>query len=157
MSLYELTIPTISGSEESLSLYKNQVLLVVNTASGCGFTPQFSGLQTLYETFKDKGFTILGFPCNQFGNQEPLSSVEAAQSCQLNFGVTFPMFAKINVNGENAHPLFTYLKKQTKGFLGEDIKWNFTKFLINRNGDVVHRFAPTTEPKDIAKYIEALL
>ena len=131
---------------------------MVNTASKCGLTPQFKGLEALYETYKDKGLMVLGFPCNQFANQDPASDDEISQFCELNYGVTFPMFAKIDVNGDGAHPLFKHLKTAAPGLLGsEAIKWNFTKFLVDRNGKVVERYAPTTEPEKIAKDIEKLL
>jgi len=133
-------------------------MLVVNTASKCGFTPQYEGLEALYKKYKDQGFVVLGFPCNQFGRQEPGSASDIEEFCQLNYGVSFPMFAKIDVNGDDADPLFTYLKKSQKGILGsENIKWNFTKFLVNRDGDVAARFAPTVKPKDLTKDIESLL
>lgn len=157
MTVYSFTVKTMDGTEKSLADYKGKVLLIVNTASRCGFTPQFQGLQELYDTYKDKGFEILGFPCNQFGNQDPDSNEEILNFCQTNYGVTFPMFQKIDVNGENAHPLFQYLKKATKGMLTENIKWNFTKFLVNKEGEAVERFAPQTKPESIAKHIEKLL
>ena len=157
MTVYSFTVKTMDGTEKSLADYKGKVLLIVNTASRCGFTPQFQGLQDLYDTYKDKGFEILGFPCNQFGKQEPDSNEEILNFCQTNYGVTFPMFQKIDVNGENAHPLFQYLKKATKGMLTENIKWNFTKFLVNKEGEAVERFAPQTKPESIAKHIEKLL
>ena len=156
--IYEFEVQTITGGKVGLDTYKNQVMLIVNTASKCGFTPQYEGLETLYEEYKDKGLVVLGFPCNQFGGQEPGSESDIAEFCQLNYGVSFPMFAKIDVNGDGAHPLFKYLKKSQKGILGsEKIKWNFTKFLVNRDGDVTARFAPTAKPKDLAKDIESLL
>ena len=133
-------------------------MLVVNTASKCGFTPQYEGLEKVYQQYKDKGLVVLGFPCNQFGAQEPGGKEEIQEFCQLNYGVSFPMFDKIDVNGHNTHPLYEYLKKQATGVLGsESIKWNFTKFLVNRDGKVVDRFAPTTKPEDMARDIEALL
>jgi glutathione peroxidase len=156
-TLYNLTAKRINGEEQSLSDYQGQVLLIVNTASKCGFTPQFEGLQSLYDRYKDRGFTILGFPCNQFGNQDPGDESEIASFCQLNYGVTFPMFAKVDVKGPNAHPLFQHLTQQAPGFLTKTIKWNFTKFLIDREGRVVDRFAPTTKPEEIAAEIEKLL
>ena len=138
--------------------FKGQVVLVVNTASKCGLTPQFKGLESLYETYKDRGLMVLGFPCNQFAGQDPASNDEISEFCQLNYGVSFPMFAKIDVNGDSAHPLFKHLKSAAPGLLGsEAIKWNFTKFLVDRNGQVVERYAPTTEPEKIAKDIERLL
>ena len=157
-NIYEIDVKKIDGNHVPMSEYKGKVLLIVNTASKCGFTPQFKGLETLYEENKDKGLEILGFPCNQFGRQEPGSESEIAEFCLLNYGVSFPMFAKIDVNGDGADPLFKYLKKSQKGILGsEKIKWNFTKFLVNRDGNVIARFAPTVKPKDIAKDIEKLL
>lgn len=142
MHLYDIEVPKIDGSTYPLSQYKGDVLLIVNTASECGLTPQFEGLQKLYDTYRDKGFTILGFPSNQFGKQEPGSGKEAPTNCQLNYGVTFPMHEKIEVNGDNAHPLYNYLKSQKSGIFGDKIKWNFTKFLVDRDGQVVKRFSP---------------
>jgi glutathione peroxidase len=157
-SIYDFSVPTITGEEKSLADYKGKVLLVVNTASKCGFTPQFAGLESLYTKFADKGFAVLGFPCNQFGSQDPGSNDEILSFCQQNYGVSFPMFAKIDVNGSNAHPLFEYLKEQAPGVLGSKaIKWNFTKFLVDRNGKVVSRYAPATKPADIEADIAALL
>lgn len=157
-SIYDYTATTITGKEQPVSDFKGQVLLIVNTASKCGFTPQFKGLEKLYEAYKDKGLNILGFPCNQFAGQDPGSNDEISQICELNYGVTFPMFAKIDVNGDGAHPLFKHLKTAAPGLLGsEAIKWNFTKFLVDRNGNVVERYAPTTEPEKMAKDIEKLL
>ena len=156
--IYEFEVQTITGDKARLGSYENQVMLIVNTASKCGFTPQYEGLEAIYKKYKDQGFVVLGFPCNQFGSQEPGSESDIAEFCQLNFGVTFPMFAKIDVNGNDADPLFKYLKKSQKGILGsEKIKWNFTKFLVNRDGEVVARYAPTVKPKDLTKDIEALL
>lgn len=157
MHLYDIEVPKIDGSTYSLSQYKGDVLLIVNTASECGLTPQFEGLQKLYDTYRDKGFTILGFPSNQFGKQEPGSGEEAAANCQLNYGVTFPMHEKIEVNGDNAHPLYNYLKSQKSGIFGDKIKWNFTKFLINRDGQVVKRFSPQKTPENLKQDIENLL
>lgn len=146
------------GNASSLEDYRGQVLLIVNTASKCGFTPQFAGLETIYEEYKEQGFTILGFPCNQFGGQDPGSNDEITEFCQLNYGVSFPMFGKIDVNGGDADPLFAHLKQAAPGALGSQrIKWNFTKFLVNRAGDVVKRYAPTTKPEAIASDIQALL
>ncbi|MFT4767133.1 MAG: glutathione peroxidase [Glaciecola sp.] len=146
------------GSEKSLEDYRGQVLLIVNTASKCGFTPQFAGLESVYKEYKEQGFTILGFPCNQFGGQDPGSNDEIMEFCQLNYGVSFPMFGKIDVNGGDADPLFKHLKQAAPGALGsQGIKWNFTKFLVNRAGDVVKRYAPTTKPDAIASDIQALL
>ena len=156
--IYEFEVQTITGDKAGLDSYESQVMLIVNTASKCGFTPQYEGLEALYAKFKDQGLVILGFPCNQFGGQEPGSESDIAEFCQLNYGVSFPMFAKIDVNGDDADPLFMYLKKSQKGILGsEKIKWNFTKFLVNRDGEVIARFAPTVKPKDLTKDIESLL
>ncbi|MFP7735140.1 glutathione peroxidase [Priestia aryabhattai] len=158
MSVYEYSAKTIKDEEVSLSNYQGDVLLIVNTASKCGFTPQYKDLQALYEEEKENGLTVLGFPCNQFGGQEPGSSNDIEQFCELNYGVSFPMFAKVDVKGEHAHPLFTYLAEQAPGLLGsKGIKWNFTKFLVNRQGEVVKRYAPQTAPKDIQKDIKELL
>lgn len=157
MSIYDFTVKGRAGEDVSLSTYKGKVLLVVNTATGCGFTPQYEGLQKLYDKHKDKGFEILDFPCNQFANQAP-GTIEDIQSfCTLNYGTTFPRFAKIDVNGKNASDLFKFLKKEKKSALGSSIKWNFTKFLIDREGNVVKRFAPTDTPESIEQDIVALL
>ena len=157
-SIYDYEVNTISGKASPLADYKGKVLLIVNTASKCGFTPQFTGLEALYSELQEQGFEILGFPCNQFLKQDPGSDSEISEFCSLNYGVTFPMFSKIDVNGDNTHPLYNFLKTQAKGMLGsEKIKWNFTKFLVNREGEVVKRYAPNTEPKDIAADITALL
>lgn len=156
-SIYDFSAKTIDGEEKLLSDYKGKVLLIVNTASKCGFTPQFEGLQNLYEKFKDHDFEVLGFPCNQFGHQDPGANEEINQFCQKNYGVTFPMFSKVDVKGKNAHPLFDFLTSKQKGILGEQIKWNFTKFLINHEGKVVKRFGPQKNPETIEKDIEALL
>ena len=148
----------LTGGEELLTRYAGKVLLIVNTASKCGFTPQFAGLEALYTRYKNRGFEVLGFPCNQFGAQEPGSADEIGSFCQKNYGVTFPMYARIDVNGDNAHPLFQHLKKEARGLLGsEGIKWNFTKFLVDRDGSVVRRFAPAATPESLAVDIEALL
>ncbi|USL44456.1 glutathione peroxidase [Priestia megaterium] len=158
MSVYEYSAKTIKDEDVSLSNYQGDVLLIVNTASKCGFTPQYKDLQALYEEEKENGLTVLGFPCNQFGGQEPGSSNDIEQFCELNYGVSFPMFAKVDVKGEHAHPLFTYLTEQAPGLLGsKGIKWNFTKFLVNRQGEVVKRYAPQTAPKDTQKDIKELL
>ncbi|MDA3130524.1 glutathione peroxidase [Aliibacillus thermotolerans] len=154
MSIYDYTVTTIHGEEKSLKNYEGQVLLIVNTASKCGFTPQFEELQQLYEKYRNEGFVVLGFPCNQFGNQDPGTNEEIESFCKMNYGVTFPMFAKIDVNGENAHPLYKYLTKETSGILSDKIKWNFTKFLINREGKVVDRFAPQVKPHTLESNIE---
>ncbi len=157
-SLYDFTAKAIDGTEVSLTAYRGQVTLVVNTASKCGFTPQFKGLEALYASYKERGFSVLGFPCNQFMHQDPGSDAEISSFCEMNHGVTFPMFAKIDVNGEAAHPLFKYLASEAPGLLGSKaIKWNFTKFLVDRQGQVLRRYAPTTEPSQIASDIEALL
>lgn len=157
-SIYDFEVNTISGKTVPLSNYKDKVLLIVNTASKCGFTPQFSGLETLYKELHDEGLEVLGFPCNQFLKQDPGSDSEISEFCSLNYGVTFPMFSKIEVNGDNTHPLYKYLKSEAKGMLGsEKIKWNFTKFLVNKEGEVVKRYAPNTEPKDISSDIKELL
>lgn len=157
MSIYDFIAKDIHGTEISLSKYKGKVLLIVNTATSCGFTPQYEGLQALYEKYQSKGLEILDFPCNQFGNQAPGTEAEIVSFCQLNYNVTFPQFAKIEVNGEGEHPLYTYLKKQKGGFLGSKIKWNFTKFLVDRNGNVIARFASTVTPEKIEAQIEKLL
>ncbi len=158
MSVYEFRAKTITGEEKPLSEYSGKVLLIVNTASKCGFTPQYKGLQQLYEKYKDEGFVVLGFPSNQFGSQEPGNEAEISEFCELNYGVTFPMFAKIDVKGGGAHPLFRYLSKSAPGVLGTtSIKWNFTKFLIDRNGRVVRRFAPTDTPEKLETPIRELL
>lgn len=157
-SIYDFKATRLNGEEVELDAYRGKVLLIVNTASECGFTPQYAGLETLYLNLKGKGFVVLGFPCNQFGAQEPGDATAIEQFCQVNFGVTFPMFAKIEVNGENTHPLYAYLKHEAAGLLGtEAIKWNFTKFLVDRDGQVVERYAPATKPEDLAEAIEALL
>jgi glutathione peroxidase len=150
MNLYEFTVTTIDGQTETLDTYRGQVLLIVNVASKCGFTNQYAGLEALYRRYRDKGFTILGFPCDQFGHQEPGSEAEIQSFCSLTYEVTFPLFAKIEVNGGGTHPLYTYLKKAQPGLFGsEAIKWNFTKFLVNREGQVLKRYAPTDTPEKI--------
>jgi len=156
--IYAFEAETINGKKVKLDNFKDQPMLIVNTASKCGLTPQYEGLEKLYKEYKEQGLVVLGFPCNQFGRQEPGSESEIEEFCQLNYGVSFPMFAKIDVNGRDADPLFKYLKNTKKGLLGsEKIKWNFTKFLVNRDGEVVARFAPTVKPKELASEIEALL
>ena len=156
--VYEFKGITMQGNEVALSDFKGKVLLIVNTASKCGFTPQFKGLEALYKDYSGKGLEILGFPCNQFGHQDPGSNDDINSFCELNYGVTFPMFQKIDVNGDSAHPLFKYLKAQAPGLLGtQAIKWNFTKFLVDKNGKVVDRYAPTDTPEKIAKDIAKLL
>jgi glutathione peroxidase len=157
-SVYDFACQTPGGKKKSLGDYQGKVLLVVNTASKCGFTPQFEGLEQMYEKYKDRGLEILGFPCNQFGKQDPGSNDEIMEFCQLNYGVSFPMFGKIEVNGGGTDPLFKYLKKEAPGALGtQRIKWNFTKFLIDPSGEVVKRYAPTVKPKDIEKDVKKLL
>jgi glutathione peroxidase len=158
MKLYEIEVNTIDGKTITLEAYKNRVMLVVNVASKCGFTPQYEGLQRLYDTYKDKGFVVLGFPCNQFMNQEPLDAQQIKSFCSLTYDVDFPLFAKVDVNGANTHDLFVYLKQQQPGILGsQSIKWNFTKFLISKEGDVLKRYAPQTTPKEIEYDIRKLL
>jgi len=153
-TVYDFSAKTIDGKARKLADYEGKVLLVVNTASQCGFTPQYKGLEALYKKYKDKGFAVLGFPSNQFGHQEPGPESEIAEFCEMNYGVTFPMFSKIDVNGADAHPLYKYLTSTKKGLLGsEAIKWNFTKFLVDKDGKVVERYAPTTKPEDLEKDI----
>jgi glutathione peroxidase len=158
MSVYDFSAARLDGHAEKLDAYRGQVLLIVNTASACGFTPQYAGLETLYEKLHGAGLTVLGFPCNQFGAQEPGAEAEIGAFCSKNYGVTFPMFAKIDVNGDGAHPLYKYLKDAKPGLLGtEGIKWNFTKFLIDRTGEPVARFAPQTKPEELEAPIKELL
>lgn len=157
MEFYNFKANKMNGQEVSMSDYKGKVVLVVNTASKCGLTPQFEGLEALYKEYKDQGLEILGFPCNQFANQEKGSNEEIHEFCQLNYGVNFTMFEKIDVNGKNAHPLYKYLKNEAKGLLSKEIKWNFTKFLIDSEGNIVKRYAPTVEPLKIKDDIENLL
>ena len=157
-SIYEFAVDDIHGKKVKLSHYRDRVLLIVNTASKCGFTPQYKGLETLYAKYHKKGLDVLGFPCNQFGAQEPGTEDEIAQFCELNFGVTFPLFAKVDVNGDDAAPLFKYLKAEKPGLLGiEAIKWNFTKFLVDRKGRVLARYAPQDTPESLAADIEKAL
>jgi len=156
-TVYDFTVTKTNGEKLSLKEYEGKLLLLVNTASKCGFTPQFKGLQELYETYKNERFEVLGFPCDQFRNQEFASIEETTRFCQVNYGVTFPIFAKIDVNGPNADPLFTFLKDQKRGVLSNAIKWNFTKFLIDRDGQVLQRYAPTTEPEKINEDIQKLV
>jgi glutathione peroxidase len=157
-SVFDFGARRLDGAEASLDEFRGQVLLIVNTASACGFTPQYAGLENLYRRYRDRGFAVLGFPCNQFGAQEPGAAAEIAAFCQGRYGVSFPLFAKVEVNGPAAHPLFGWLKRAAPGVLGtEAIKWNFTKFLIDREGRVVRRYAPATAPADIDTDIEALL
>ncbi len=158
MSLYEYNITTIDGRIETMETYRGQILLIVNVASKCGFTSQYAGLEALYRRYRDKGFTILGFPCDQFGHQEPGSEVEIQSFCSLSYDVTFPLFAKIEVNGSGTHPLYAQLKKAQPGLFGsEAIKWNFTKFLVNREGQVLKRYAPTDTPEKIEDDLKKLL
>lgn len=157
MSIYDYSVTDKAGEQVSMKEYENKVLLIVNTATGCGFTPQFEGLQDLYEKYKDAGFEILDFPCNQFGNQAPGSEEEITDFCNSRYGITFSQFAKIDVNGANEDALYTYLKAQKGGVLGSKIKWNFTKFLVDRQGNVVGRFAPTTTPEALEAEIEKLI
>lgn len=156
-TVYDFSVKKANGEMQSLKEYAGKVLLIVNTASKCGLTPQFAGLQKLYEQYKDQGLEILGFPCDQFNNQEFDSIEETTSFCQMNYGVTFPIFAKIDVNGEHEDPLFTHLKRQQRGMLSSAIKWNFTKFLVDKQGRVVDRYAPTTEPEKIESDIIRLL
>ena len=158
MSIYDFKVQAADGSQVDMNDYRGQVLVIVNTASKCGFTPQFDGLEKLYQQYKDQGFTVLGFPCNQFRNQDPGSNDEIVEFCQVNYGVTFPMMAKIDVNGSDADPVYQWLTSQAKGFLGsKSIKWNFTKFLVGRDGEVLERFGSQDEPAKMAKSIEAAL
>jgi glutathione peroxidase len=157
MNVFQFNVLDIYGNEVSLSQFEGKVLVIVNTASKCGFTPQFKELEELYQQYKDKGFVVLGFPCNQFMNQDPGTNEEILSFCEINYGVTFPMFAKVDVNGQSAHPLYQYLTKETKTLLSEAIKWNFTKFLIDRKGNIVERFAPQVAPTKMKKEIEKVL
>jgi len=158
MSIYEIAATTIDGRNQTLADYRGQVLLVVNVASKCGFTPQYTGLEALYRKYKDSGFTVLGFPCDQFGHQEPGDEAEIQRFCSTKYEVSFPLFAKIDVNGPHTHPIYQFLKSEKSGLFGtEGIKWNFTKFLIDREGNVVKRYAPTTTPDKIAGDLEPLL
>ncbi len=157
-SIYDFSATSIDGKPIDLSAYRDKVLLIVNTASECGFTPQYMGLQELYDKYASQGLVVLGFPCNQFGQQEPGNAIAIRSFCEARFGVTFPLFAKIEVKGENAHPLYKYITKVAPGILGtEAIKWNFTKFLVDRSGNVVKRYASLTKPDDLEKAIQALL
>ncbi len=157
MDLYDINVLDKKGVETSLKEYENKVLLIVNTATGCGFTPQYDGLQKLYDKYKEKGFEILDFPCNQFGNQAPGNNEEISNFCTINYGVSFAQFSKIDVNGKNEAPLYTFLKSKKGGIAGKKIKWNFTKFLIDRNGNVIERFPPITKPEKIQLFLEKLL
>ena len=157
-SIYDFSAKTIDGDEQSLGAYHGKALLVVNVASKCGFTPQYKGLEALYEKYRDQALVVLGFPCDQFGHQEPGDEEEIKNFCSLNYDVQFPLFAKVDVNGANTHPLYKYLKSEAKGLLGsESIKWNFTKFLVGKDGKVVRRYAPTDTPESIAKDVAAAL
>ncbi|MCC8976256.1 glutathione peroxidase [Bradyrhizobium brasilense] len=156
-TVYDFTAKSLAGDDVPLQRFEGQVLLIVNTASACGFTPQYKGLQELYAGLSPRGFAVLGFPCNQFGAQEPGDAKQIAAFCETNYAVTFPMFAKIDVNGSGAHPLYEHLKREKSGLLGPAIKWNFTKFLVDRAGKVVARHAPTARPEGLRKDIEALL
>jgi glutathione peroxidase len=155
--VHDFTAKSLAGEDIPLKRYEGQVLLIVNTASACGFTPQYRGLEALHKTLNPRGFSVLGFPCNQFGSQEPGDSRRIEEFCASNYAITFPMFEKIEVNGQNAHPLYQYLKNAKSGLLGASIKWNFTKFLTDRSGKVVARHAPTTNPEGLTREIEALL
>ena len=157
MTIYDIEVQKPNGDAYKLDAYKNKVMLIVNTASECGFTPQIEGLQALYYKYKNQDFIILGFPCNQFGGQEPGTGEEATQNCKINYGVSFPMHEKIDVKGEQQHPLFKFLTEAQNGFFNEKIKWNFTKFLVDKNGDVVQRFSPQKKPSQLESEIEALL
>jgi glutathione peroxidase len=158
MSLYDIDVTTIQGQVESLGVHRGKVMLIVNVASRCGFTPQYEGLEALYRKHRDRGFVVLGFPCDQFGHQEPGGEAEIAQFCERTFGVSFPMFAKVNVNGPGAHPLFRRLTAAKRGFLWtRRIKWNFTKFLVDREGVVKRRFGSLTKPESLERHVEALL
>ena len=156
-SIYDFSATSLAGEDTPLKRFEGKVLLIVNTASACGFTPQYKGLEALQQRYGARGFSVLGFPCNQFGRQEPGSAAEIGQFCSSNYAVSFPMFDKIDVNGDNAHPLYQYLRREKSGLLGSSIKWNFTKFLIDRSGKVVGRYAPTTTPESLTNDIEALL
>ncbi|MFT0878824.1 glutathione peroxidase [Rhodopseudomonas sp. G2_2311] len=156
-SIYDFTAKSLAGKDVALKQFEGKVLLIVNTASACGFTPQYKGLEALQQKYGARGFSVLGFPCNQFGAQESGDEAQIAQFCSVNYGVTFPMFAKIDVNGAGAHPLYKFLKDEKGGLLGSAIKWNFTKFLVDRSGRVVSRHAPTTTPEALSKEIETLL
>lgn len=156
-NVYQFEAELLDGKNKSFADYEGKVLLIVNTASKCGFTPQFTGLEKLYQQYKDQGFLVLGFPCNQFGGQDPGSNEQIGVFCQKNYGIDFPMFAKVDVKGSEAHALFRYLTNNSKGVLGNGIKWNFTKFLIGKDGTVLHRYAPTTKPEALQEDIEKAL
>jgi glutathione peroxidase len=158
MSIYDIEVTTIEGQPQKMDAYRGKALLVVNVASKCGFTPQYAGLEALYEQYKDKGFTVLGFPCDQFGHQEPGDEAEIQRFCSTNYNVTFPLFAKIDVNGSDAHPLFKLLKAEKKGLLGSElIKWNFTKFLVGADGSILKRYAPKDTPESIGEDLASIL
>lgn len=157
MSIYDISVSKPNGTSYQLSEYKDQVMLIVNTASNCGLNGQFNGLEQIHQNYKDKGVVVLGFPSNQFANQEPGTSAQTEETCRLNFGVTFQLHEKIDVNGEHEHELFTYLKSKAKGLLGNEIKWNFTKFLVDQNGEVIERFGPKDMPAKIEKKIEKIV
>ena len=157
MEFYNFEAKKINGEVVSMSDYKGKTIIIVNTASKCGFTPQFEGLEKLYQKYKDQGLVILGFPCNQFGKQEPGVGKEIQEFCQINYGVTFPIFDKVDVNGSNTHPIFKYLKSNLGGFLGSSIKWNFTKFVVDKNGKPIKRFSPTTKPVDMDSFIKFIM
>ena len=157
MNIYDFNVKDVKGNDVSLKEFEGKVLLIVNTATGCGFTPQYEGLESLYKTYKDSGLEILDFPCNQFGNQAPGTNEEIVSFCALKYDVTFRQFSKIEVNGDNEEPLYTYLKSQKGGMFGKNIKWNFTKFLVDQNGNVIKRYAPTVTPEKIEKDIKILL
>ena len=156
-SIYDFSAKSLAGEDAPLKQFEGKVLLIVNTASACGFTPQYKGLEALQQKHGARGFSVLGFPCNQFGRQEPGNAAEIGQFCATNYAISFPMFDKVDVNGNNAHPLYQYLRREKSGLLGSSIKWNFTKFLIDRSGQVVGRYAPTTTPESLTKDIEVLL
>ena len=156
-NFYDFKATSLQGKEKQMEEYKGKVVVVVNTASKCGLTPQYEGLEKLYKEYKDKGLVVLGFPCNQFGGQEPGGEKEISEGCLINYGVSFPMFSKIDVNGEHAHPIYKYLKNELKGFPGSEIKWNFGKFMLDRNGKPYKRFSPFTKPEKLRKDIEKLL
>jgi len=156
-NFFELEAKKLNGETISLSEFKGKTIVVVNTASKCGLTPQYEGLENLYRKYKDKGLVVLGFPCNQFGQQEKGTAEEISEFCQVNYGVSFPMFDKVEVNGPNAHPVFKYLKSELGGIFGSNIKWNFTKFVIDKNGKPVKRFAPTTKPEKMERYLQKIL
>ena len=155
--IYDFKALNNKGAEVDFSQYEGKVLLIVNTASKCGFTPQYDGLEALYQKYKDRGLVVIGFPCDQFAHQEPGTDAEIAEFCRINHGVTFPLMSKVNVNGKDAHPIFKYLKEETRGLLGSAIKWNFTKFLISRDGSRIKRYAPTATPESFEKDVAALL